>query len=175
MVAPKGQQTRPTSDRVRESLFSILFDVEGERILDLFAGTGAVGMEALSRGAAHCHFVEKAPAALAALRKNLGQLSLNAQAQVWSQDVRTALPKLLEKGPFDVIFADPPYALAKAALPPVLEVGATLLSESGWLIFETADREPPLAAPQALTLEKVRSYGEAKLAFYRRAVAPNTA
>jgi 16S rRNA (guanine966-N2)-methyltransferase len=152
--APRGAATRPTSDRVREALFSMLGDVGGLRVLDLFAGSGALGIEALSRGAAHATFVERSAPALAALRANLASLRLEARARVHAGDALTALRGA---GPYDLVFLDPPYAAAEAlaselsrALPAVLAAGARVVSES--------DRRAPPAL--ALPLARERRYGD---------------
>ncbi|HVY44643.1 MAG TPA: 16S rRNA (guanine(966)-N(2))-methyltransferase RsmD, partial [Minicystis sp.] len=112
LVAPPGRATRPTSDRVREAVFSALGDVEGAVVLDLFAGTGALGIEALSRGAAHATFVENARASLAALRENLAALGLGATSSVIAQPAARAVASLAgAPGPaFDLVLVDPPYA-----------------------------------------------------------------
>ena len=111
---PRGTGVRPTSGRVRTSLFSILGDsVEGVRVLDLFAGSGAVGLEALSRGAAFCTFVEKAPAAVAALEDNLARSGLGDRAEVMRADAFAALPLLATQVPANLVFIGPPYALLR--------------------------------------------------------------
>ncbi len=102
---PRGAPTRPTADRVREALFSMLGDVDGDRVLDLFAGSGALGIEALSRGAASAVFVERDARAAAAIKRNLE--SLGVEARVARQDVLGFLGR--EQGPFDLVFCDPPY------------------------------------------------------------------
>src|SRR5215813_9707568 len=110
LVAPAGAATRPTSDRVREALFSILGDLEETAVLDLFAGTGALGIEALSRGASRATFVENARPALRALGQNLDRLDLRSQAVVLSTSVERAL-SVMSWGavPFDVVVRTPPY------------------------------------------------------------------
>jgi len=152
--APRGAATRPTAERVREAVFSMLGELGGLRVLDLFAGSGALGIEALSRGAAHATFVERAPAPLAALRANLAALGLLERSTVRAGDALTAL-----RGPgtYDLVFLDPPYAMAEAlagelerALPAVLAAGARVVSES--------DRRAPPAL--ALPLERERRYGD---------------
>lgn len=168
LLAPRGNKTRPTADRVREALFSALFSVEGARVLDLFAGTGAVGIEALSRGAAFAVFVERARPAQAALQKNIKQLQLKAESRLLSCSVAAALP-LLEGERFELIFADPPYADAKAALPKVLSAAVELLTEDGRLVLELAGRDESPKAPPGLQLTRRRDYGEAALLFYERA------
>jgi 16S rRNA (guanine(966)-N(2))-methyltransferase RsmD len=142
LVAPRGGRTRPTADRVREALFSTLGDLEGLRVLDLFAGSGALGIEALSRGAAEAVFVDSASAAVRAVRDNLEALGL--EAEVHRADARAFLRAARKRGrEYDLVLIDPPYrhasALAKdlsAALPPVLAAGARVAAES--------DRRAPL-------------------------------
>jgi 16S rRNA (guanine966-N2)-methyltransferase len=157
LQAPPGAATRPTSDRVREALFSILGDrVEGARVLDLFAGSGALGLEALSRGAERATFVERAPGALAALRANVAALGpgaevVRADALRW---LRTASAGARQ---YDLVFLDPPYRRAAALgaelsrlLPAVLAPGALVVSES--------DRRAPLELTIQATDE--RRYGD---------------
>ncbi len=112
--APKGLATRPTSDRVRQALFNVLehgaprIEFEGARVLDLFAGSGALGLEALSRGARFCLFVEESAAARAAIRRNVEALGLTGITKIWRRDA-TKLGEAGRLEPFDVIFCDPPY------------------------------------------------------------------
>jgi 16S rRNA (guanine966-N2)-methyltransferase len=156
LTAPPGRATRPTSDRVREALFSILGPLAGERVLDLFAGSGALGVEALSRGAAAATFVDRDPRAVAAVRANLEALGIDAR--VVRQDARGALRDARERrDAYDLVFLDPPYRQAPAlaaelaeALPPVLAPGARVVSES--------DRRAPLEL--ALPLLDERRYGD---------------
>ena len=157
LQAPPGAATRPTSDRVREALFSVLGDrVEGARVLDLFAGSGALGIEALSRGAAEATFVDTAPAAIRAVRANLE--ALEADAEVRRADARRFLgtaPAAARQ--YDLVFLDPPYRLAgrlggelTAALPAVLAPGAAVVAES--------DRRAPLEL--GLPILDERRYGD---------------
>jgi 16S rRNA (guanine966-N2)-methyltransferase len=157
LQAPPGDATRPTSDRVREALFSVLGDrVDGARVLDLFAGSGALGIEALSRGAAHATFVDSAPAAIRSLTANLS--ALGADAEVRRADARRFLGAASANGRhYDLVFLDPPYRLAgrlggelAAALPAVLAPGAVVVTES--------DRRVPLELELALIDE--RRYGD---------------
>src|SRR5438445_6041525 len=115
LKAPRGRATRPTSDRVREAIFAMLADVEGARVLDLFAGTGALGIEALSRGAAHAVFVERDARALAALRENLAALELGPDAaEVRRVEALAALRSARSaKETYDLLFIDPPYVRAR--------------------------------------------------------------
>ena len=167
LAAPKGQDVRPTSDRAREALFSILGDIDGARILDLFAGSGALAIEALSRGAAHATVVEQGKQPLAAIRRNLEALGIGeAQATVVADDVTRALGRL--DGPFDIVFADPPYRHAGALIPVVLDAAAALLASDGLVVVEHAARAPAPPAPRAMQIEQTRRYGAAALSFYRR-------
>jgi 16S rRNA (guanine966-N2)-methyltransferase len=170
-VAPKGAATRPTSDRVREALFSILGSLDGAAVLDLYAGTGALGIEALSRGAARVTFVEHARPALAALSKNLRSLALEAQAQVIPRPVERALeaPSWGE-GAFDVVFADPPYAVIRDGhLAEVAALGRGALGRSvrqgGRLVLEHASADPPPALA-GLRFAEMRRYGDTAISFY---------
>lgn len=166
LVAPKGQATRPTSDRVREALFSVLGDVSGLSILDLYAGTGALGIEALSRGAARVVFVENARPALEALRRNISALGLHPSTVVLSTPVLRAVRSLSAHQPFDLVFADPPYAdLADAAEAIELLVEERRCSERGYVVLEHATRD---AAPdlKGLGYEATRRYGDTSLSFY---------
>jgi 16S rRNA (guanine(966)-N(2))-methyltransferase RsmD len=157
LVAPPGSATRPTSDRVREALFSVLgAGVEGAHVLDLYAGSGALGIEALSRGAASAVFVDHSAKAIAAVRANLEALGI--EAVVRQLDARAALrtsPPL--RDPYDLVFLDPPYRRdaelgreLSEALPAVLAAGARVVSES--------DRREPLELAFPLTDE--RRYGD---------------
>jgi len=157
LTTPKGLATRPTSDRVREALFSILGDrVPGARVLDLFAGSGALGLEALSRGAAEATFVDSSAAAVRAIRINLEQLG--AEAEVGRADALGFLRAARgDARQYDLVLLDPPYRLAarlgrelSEALPAVLAHGALVVSES--------DRQGPLALD--LPLHDERHYGD---------------
>ena len=174
LVAPPGDATRPTADRVREALFSVLADLEGARVLDLFAGTGALGVEALSRGAMHATFVEQARPALRALRQNLHTLGIEDATTVLPIPVERALksaPWELES--FDLVFIDPPYALMRNGrfsdpIGAAMERGlATALCPGGHVIIEHGSDEQ---APEVsgITLEQTRVYGDTALSFYLR-------
>lgn len=154
--APPGADTRPTSDRVREALFSVLGDLTDLQVLDLFAGTGALGIEALSRGAAGCDFVDRAQAAITVIRRNLDELGIDAP--VHRRDALRALSDASGRAAaYDLVFLDPPYRhppeLGRAlseALPAVLAPGARVVTES--------DRRSALALDLPLTFE--RRYGD---------------
>jgi 16S rRNA (guanine966-N2)-methyltransferase len=160
LAAPAGQATRPTSDRTREALFSMLASrigtFEGLRVADLFAGSGALGLEALSRGAAHCTFVETDRTAIEAIRRNLA--ALGAEAEVLASPAEHArLP-----GPFDLVFLDPPYGSALAR--PVL--ARLPLVPGGWASVETGRSEAVSA--EGYEEDAVRLYGKAKITLLRR-------
>jgi len=157
LVAPPGSATRPTSDRVREALFSVLgAAVEGARVLDLYAGSGALGIEALSRGAASAVFVDRSARAIAAIRTNLEALDI--EAEVRRMEARAALRTAPARADaYDLVFLDPPYRRAgelgrelSEALPAVLAPGARVVSES--------DRREPLELELPLVDE--RRYGD---------------
>ena len=156
LAAPPGSGTRPTSDRVREALFSILGPLDGERVLDLYAGSGALGIEALSRGAGSAVFVERAARAAAALQRNLDALGI--EAAVRRADALAVLRDARKRGEtYDLVLCDPPYRLAPdlggplaEALAPVLAAGARVVTES--------DRRAPLDLDIPLTDE--RRYGD---------------
>jgi 16S rRNA (guanine966-N2)-methyltransferase len=159
IAAPKGTRTRPTSDRVREALFSALGPLEGLAVLDLFAGSGALGLEALSRGAAHATFVDSAGPAAAAVRANLEALGIAAERwEVRRRDARAFVRTAREAGrQYDLVLLDPPYRLAarvgaelSADLGAVAAPGARVVSES--------DRRTPLELALPLTTE--RRYGD---------------
>jgi 16S rRNA (guanine966-N2)-methyltransferase len=166
--APRGQGTRPTAERVREALFDILGPaVAGTRVLDLYAGTGAVGLEALSRGATRAVFVEKDPEALRALRQNLATLAASrAAARVVAGDAVSALATLgREEAPFDLAFLDPPYAAS--VIPRVLGalVLAGLLAPRARVIVQHFAKVE-VAAPAGLVVDGApRRFGETALTF----------
>jgi 16S rRNA (guanine966-N2)-methyltransferase len=171
LVAPSSG-TRPTSDRAREALFNTLASsirLDRARVLDLYAGTGAVGLEALSRGAVEAVFVESGRAALDALRRNVAAVGLPG-ATVVARPVGAFLGT--EPGtPFDLVFADPPYDLDDASLGGVLSALAegAWLADEGFLVVERSVRSGPPAWPEAfVTPERERRYGDAVLWYGRR-------
>ena len=161
LTAPRGTSVRPTSDRVREALFSILGDIEGLRVLDLFAGSGALAIEALSRGAASATLVENDPAALDAIRANLAPLP-DAHAEVVRADALAWLGG--RRGPFDLVFADPPYSSASKLAGPLSQKLPAALSPNALIVSESDKRDPlTLAFP----LEDERTYGHTRIAIHR--------
>jgi 16S rRNA (guanine966-N2)-methyltransferase len=175
--APPGHATRPTSDRVREALFGILSSagaVEGARVLDLYAGTGALGLEALSRGAAQALFVESARAAVAALRANVAALHVGDRVTLLAANVDVATPRIVREGPFGLVLADPPWAIVDTgdvarSLSILVQAGA--FAADAWVVVEHASRSVP---PEVVGLSQfdARRYGDATLAFYKTAILP---
>src|SRR5579875_3293834 len=143
LVAPRGMATRPTSDRLRETLFNVLGPrISGARFADVFAGSGAVGIEALSRGAAFCCFVERAPAAVAAIRENLAALKIGSGVQIEARHAVRALKGLATaEEPFDLVFLDPPYEAAaeyQGVFAVLTEHAAHLLAPGAVVVAEHA-------------------------------------
>jgi 16S rRNA (guanine966-N2)-methyltransferase len=159
LYAPRGARTRPTADRVREALFSMLGDVSGERVLDLYAGSGALGIEALSRGAESAVFVERDQRALTALRRNLE--AVGAAADVRRQDVLRFLAR--PEGTFDLVFCDPPYDVASAIAPSLEGALPALAAENARIVTES-DKRSPLLLSLPLVVE--RSYGDTRIAIH---------
>ena len=162
----EGMETRPTTSKVKESLFSIIqFDIEGRRVLDLFAGTGQLGIEALSRGAAECVFVDRRGDAVELIRENVKLCGLESAARVRKGD---ALAYLRSGEKFDLIFLDPPYAtdLLDRALEEITEFD--ICRQHGIIIAESAAEHalPPVQPPYALYREY--RYGKIKLTVYHR-------
>ncbi len=170
VLAPVKGRTRPTAARVREAIFSILGAAVLEaRVLDLFAGTGALGIEALSRGAAQAVFVEDQPAALKGLQGNLETLGLVERSQVLPLPVAAALRKLAGQGePFDLVFLDPPYGGGAAAATLAALAEASLLSPEALVVAEYSRRETLPEAVGDLVQQTDRRYGDTRVAVYRR-------
>jgi 16S rRNA (guanine966-N2)-methyltransferase len=175
LTAPRGMATRPTSDRLRESLFNVLAPrIAGARFADLYAGTGAVGIEALSRGAAHVTFVESAASALAALRANLAALKIHEGYQLEQRNVPLVLRNLARREPhFDLVYLDPPWDAAAAyseSLRLLSESSATLLVPEAVVIAEHARRGSATPADTYGVLHRYRilEQGDAALSFYRQ-------
>lgn len=158
--------TRPTSDRVRQAVFDRLSpELPGAEVLDLYAGSGSLGIEALSRGAARAMFVEVAPAAVRTLRQNLTALALEARAEVWAVRAARALRDLGETGRrFDLVLADPPYGLE--ILDEISRIG-TVLRPGALLVLERSARAPEAGVPVGLIAERSARYGETALQFFR--------
>ncbi len=162
LVAPPGDGTRPTADRVREALFSILGDVSGLRVLDLYAGSGALGIEALSRGADAAVFVDSSQAAVTAIRRNLSELGLEAPVQ--RRDALDYLATAAGGDPYDLVFADPPYDSAVRLAPELAELLPPVLAKDAVIVTES-NKRAPLELPFPLLRE--RSYGDTRIAVHR--------
>lgn len=166
----KGLDVRPTSDRAKESLFNVLGSrVVESRILDLFAGSGAIGIEALSRGANRAVFVDSSPSSCRLVEENLRNTGLTANAEILRHDTSGALRSLAGKGEkFDLIFLDPPYQ--KGFVAPTLEqaAGAGLLSEHGLIVVEHSRREPVPASVGQFHVSRQLVFGDTLLSIYRR-------
>jgi 16S rRNA (guanine966-N2)-methyltransferase len=165
LSAPRGVVTRPTGDRVREAAFSLIGPVEGARVLDLFAGSGAMGIEALSRGAARCVFVESDRAACAVISRNLEKLRLTS-AIVLCQDVQATLRE--ERGRrhrFDLVLADAPYQEWERYEGTLAELLPDVLEPHGLVVIETSARVEPSLPLAPVTS---RRYGSARLTLFRR-------
>jgi 16S rRNA (guanine966-N2)-methyltransferase len=161
LAAPRGVRTRPTADRVREALFSMLGDVSGARVLDLYAGSGALGIEALSRGAESAVFVERDARAAGVIERNLASLGLDQT--VLRQDALRFLARA--EGMFDLVFCDPPYDSASRLAGTLAERLPALTSETARIVTES-DKRMPLELPFPLLTE--RTYGDTRIAIHGR-------
>lgn len=162
-----GSETRPTTDNVKESLFNIIqFDIEGRKVLDLFAGTGQLGLECLSRGATSCTFLDLRKEAVALIRENLAWCGLEEGAKVVQGDYLAYLSRCGEK--FDLILLDPPYGTGLLEKAVETIVAIDILSENGIMVCESPREQvmPEVASPYVLGKEY--RYGKIKLAVYRR-------
>lgn len=168
--APPGHSTRPTSEKVRQAIFNILPDVEGARVLDIFAGSGGLGIEALSRGAAHATFVDFDRTALKVLRGNLADLGLEPRAQVLAQDAIAAARRAPDT-PWRFVFVDPPYA-SDLATRAVLALPRTSLTDDAWIVIEHDRRHAPPDALGDLVRHDHRRYGDTLVSFYGFAEVP---
>ena len=172
LQAPKGLSIRPTSDKLRGTLFNVLgARVEGSRFVDLYAGSGAVGIEAISRGADFCWFGEGAPAALRAIRENLELLKISGGYAVEDRGVRRLLDELLKKErAAEIVFLDPPYDELEEYVETLTFLGRharALLADDGVVIAEHAKRQPLDERYGGLERYRVLEQGDAALSFYR--------
>jgi 16S rRNA (guanine966-N2)-methyltransferase len=161
LAAPRGARTRPTADRVREALFSMLGDVSEARVLDLYAGSGALGIEALSRGARSAVFVERDARAVSVIERNLASLGLDQE--VVRQDAVRFLARA--QGTFDLVFCDPPYDSASRLAGPLAERLPALTAADARIVTES-DKRSPLELSLPLLTE--RTYGDTRIAIHGR-------
>ena len=172
LVAPAGEKTRPTQDYVRESLFNILrWDVEDARVLDLFAGTGALALEALSRGAQSAVLVDADRAACAAIRRNMEVSRLGERCRLLARDYRAAMEQLGREGRrFDLIFIDPPYKMENTGEMCAALYDGGLLAEAFLIVVEHRRGCAPLLDARFEAFDQ-RNYGDTQVTFVRRAKA----
>jgi 16S rRNA (guanine966-N2)-methyltransferase len=173
LIAPRGLGTRPSSDRLRETLFNVLASrIEGAVFADLYAGSGAVGIEALSRGAQMVHFVEQAGQAVAAIRANLSSLEIREGFQIFPENVSAALSRLCGTGSFcSIVFMDPPYAAVGDYDRTLSDIGRhadRLLTADGLVIAEHSRKIAPAEVYGPLRRFRVLEQGDAGLSFYTR-------
>lgn len=159
-----GEDTRPTTDKVKEGLFSaIQFDIEGRRVLDLYAGSGQLGIEALSRGASGCVFVDRNPEATSVIKQNLQKAGLMSRSQIVATDALSYLER--PKDRFDLIFLDPPYSAG--LLLPSLQKAAAFVNDGGIIVCESDGTASLPDKVDRFTLDRVRKYGRIQVHIYR--------
>jgi 16S rRNA (guanine966-N2)-methyltransferase len=166
LKVPSGSRVRPTSDKVKQALFNILGDrVEGSYFLDLYAGAGGIGIEALSRGAARVLFVDASRDSLDVVKQNIEQMGFGDNAEVMLSTAESFLRK--RTGHYDIVFLDPPYA---EELQPLLELiaGAGILKDESVVIAEHFKKQPSPEQAGGLTLYRLAKYGDTVLAFYKQ-------
>ena len=167
LTAPEGLDVRPTTDKVKEAMFSIIqFELEGARVLDLFAGTGQLGLEALSRGADSAVFVDASARSLSAVKRNIGITGFQSRSETVRSDALSFLARCRDR--FDIVFLDPPYdstlcAAALAALPGIVK-------DSGAVVCETRSETPLPDTVGSLDERRDRRYGVTRLTVYRKKI-----
>ncbi|RBP67945.1 16S rRNA (guanine966-N2)-methyltransferase [Brevibacterium sanguinis] len=179
LVTPGGANTRPTSDRVKESLFSMLDGygvVAAANVLDLFAGSGGLGLEAMSRGAAEADFVDSAAASARAIGANAQKMGVGHSVRIHTVDVITFLAGLRGRGAedervFDLVFMDPPYPLGEDAVTQTLGLVSGLLDEESIVVLERSTRSPEPTMPSGLEIFRTKAFGETTIHFVQL-VAP---
>lgn len=168
LQGPKGSDVRPTTDRVKESVFNIIqFEVPGARVLDLFAGSGALGIEALSRGAAYCVFVDASKESVKIIRENVAACGMEKRCTIQRADSESFC-KSFRGGTFDLVFLDPPYGKGMINLAIEALVSCDILSERGIIVAESNKEEDLPQEIGAIELAKVYHYGNTKISIYRR-------
>jgi 16S rRNA (guanine(966)-N(2))-methyltransferase RsmD len=165
LEAPEGLDTRPTAEMTKEAVFSIIqFEVEGANVLDLYAGSGQMGIEALSRGARHCVFVDSGRDCRLIMKRNLDHVKLADKARIMTSDALSFLKST--SGPFDIAFLDPPYQ--QGHWEKTLPLVAAAMSESGAILCETDRKETLPEAVGAFKKRKEYRYGKSKITLYRK-------
>ena len=171
LFAPSGDQTRPTSDKIRGSLFNILgMNVQDARVADLFGGTGALSLEALSRGAKHAVIVESSRQAFDVIRRNAQNVlkdELDSRAKLMKMDYRSAVAQLAGYR-FDLVFLDPPYRMTDAYADAILRLDAVSALEDDVIIVAERSRDAAVEYPQGFEIYDTRNYGETSIDFVRR-------
>jgi 16S rRNA (guanine966-N2)-methyltransferase len=163
LAAPHGLETRPTSDRVRENIFNLIGPVDGARVLDLFAGSGALGIEALSRGASSAVFVEHDPDALRTIERNLDRLRLTGARVVRGDVLRTIAQEATAGAKYDLVLVDPPYGMLTEIQPRLARHLPPVLAADGLVVLETDARvEPELPLP----VRTSRRYGQTRVTLF---------
>jgi 16S rRNA (guanine(966)-N(2))-methyltransferase RsmD len=164
LAAPRGLDTRPTSDRVRENIFNLVGPVDGAKVLDLFAGSGALGIEALSRGAASAVFVERDGEAVRTIEHNLDRLRLTGARVVNGDVLRTIAQEATAGAKYDLVLVDPPYDMLTEIQPHLARHLPSLLAADGVLVVETAARvQPELPLP----VRTSRRYGKTQVTLFK--------
>jgi 16S rRNA (guanine(966)-N(2))-methyltransferase RsmD len=176
LKAPRGLTTRPATARIRESIFSRLlarFDFDGLSVLDIFAGSGSLGIEALSRGAARATFIDSSKAATAVIRENLAALGLTDRARIIANDLRRALPQLSQEGKsFGLAFIDAPFGDDISNQVMMMLAEFHLVAAGGWVVIRQFKRAPePPAAPEGFEQFTVATIGDHRITYYRRTLA----
>ncbi len=169
LIAPKGSDTRPTQDKIKETLFNILApQIYGVNFLDLFAGSGAIGIEALSRGARRCTFIEKDRNALLAIRKNLETTHLSDKADVISSDVLSSLYNIVSNDKYDIVFMDPPYDLGIESKVLSILSDIDIIDEDTLIIIEAAaDNDLSYVSGLGYEIIRIKEYKSNKHVFLR--------
>jgi 16S rRNA (guanine(966)-N(2))-methyltransferase RsmD len=164
LQAPKGSETRPTSDKVREAIFAVIGPVSGATMLDVYSGTGALAIEALSRGAERAELVESLPAACRTINQNLAATRMQDKARLWCMPVSRALPRL--EGSFDLVTADPPYS--DPGIDTLMQTlgSGTLLNPSATVVLEHSRRFDSLPEYGRLKRWQLKRYGDTAVSFY---------
>ncbi len=167
IFAPRGRETRPTGDRVREAAFNLIGPVDGARVLDLFAGSGAMGLEALSRGAEHVTFVEADRAAAETIERNLGKLDLRGAVLVRADALRALAGEAAAGRRYDLVLVDPPYRMLTGLLTSLAHYLPSVVAPQGLVVVESDSREEPeLPLPKRTS----RRYGFARLTVFEGVV-----